>query len=306
MMNKELFGLLSASGSLDSKFQDVNLTATSGGNSSHVWIAADKEGQKHVIKQYPEWVHEKDILIIHQYMNELFQRGFPLAEPIGKHLQFNNHFYAVYSFADGTGYDSSNPSHLADMALKFRMLHDLSQNIKIDGQRNWPVVTGFAYTGNNEFLMDAWKVASELLQKGKGFVMPIHGDFRSDNMRFNGNGITKVFDFGNARNDYPEVDLAITLRGIGGESDSPKLFKLQENFLQIYRDSGTEMPKITPNLICASSIILAIQENSYLLRKYSRSQEGEIKNSLQRETDYLDFLLRNRGKLLLLYRSIFV
>lgn len=305
-MNKELLELLLEKGKVDLGFQDINLTTVSEGNSPHVWIATDKEGQKIVIKQYPEWVREKDILFIHNYMGELSQSGFPLVEIIGKPLQFDKHFYAVYSFADGAKYDPLNHSHLVDMARKLRMLNDLSQNIRIDGQRNWPVVSGFNYTGGDAFLTDAWKVASELLQNSKGVIMPIHGDFRKDNIRFNGNGITKILDFGNARNDYPEVDLAISLRDVGGEPSSPDLFKIQEEFLQIYRNSNTVRPQIIPNLICASSIILTIQENSYLLRKYSRGQEDGIKNLLHRETDYLKFLLRNKDRQLLLYRSIFI
>ena len=304
-MNKEVLNLLSGKGGIDTKFQVINPAATIDGNASHIWTVDDQDGQRRVIKQYPDWVHENDIEMIHQYMGQLLQNGFPLAELVGKPVWFDGNFYAVYAYADGMGYDPLNPAHLADMAQKLRMLHDLSQSIKIDGQRNWPTVSGFVYAGSVELLSNAWNVASELMINTNRHTVPIHGDFRKINIRFNENGINRVFDFGNARNDYPEVDLAITLRDIGEGSVEPDSFALQGRFLRIFKDSGIEAPKILPDYIYASSIVITIQESSYLFQRYSRNHENVTKLLLQRETEYLTFLLETKDRLLSLYGGIF-
>lgn len=305
-MSKEIFSDLLTKAHTISGWVEFPSPESIEGNKSRIWYFADKDGQKCVIKQYPEWVNEKDILWIHSYMSKLFQKGFPLAESLAEPLQFDKHFYAVYSFADGTKYDPLNKFHFVDMALKLGQLHSLSQNIKIGGNRNWPVVAGYNYQDGNEFLTYAWKVASGLLQNSNGSIMPIHGDFRKDNIRFNQNGISKIFDFGNARNDYPEVDLATTLRDVAGELDLSNWLKSQSEFLQIYKNSNAREVKILPDLICASNLILAIQENSYLIHEYSENKGEGIKNALEKESVYLSFLLKNLDTQLSLYKGVFI
>lgn len=276
------------------------------GNKSKVWYFQDREGQKWVVKQYPEWVHATDITWIHSYMNKLSQKGFPLAKHVGKAVEYNKQFYAIYSFAEGTRFDPLNKSHFVDMALKLGQLHILSQDIIVYGNRNWPVVAGFEYRGNHESLVYAWNIASKLLQgTDEGIVMPIHGDYRKDNVRFNQNGVSSVFDFGNARNDYPEVDLAIALKDITGKAESPDLLEKQREFLQVYKDSNMELPRISPNLICASGIILGIQEISYLHSEVSTNNDQGINNLLTRESRHLESLLTNLDGHLSLYREIF-
>jgi len=307
-MNREIFsGLLAKSGLKHSEDKLPSLNSNiDDGNKSRVWYFSDESGQRWVIKQYPEWVAETDISWIHNYMFKLAQKGFPLAEAKGEPLSLNKNFYAVYSFADGTQYDPLNKSHFVDMAEKLGLLHNLSHNMKIDGCRNWPVVAGFTYRGDNRFLTDAWNISSKLLQNYNGVIMPIHGDFRKDNIRFSQSGISKVFDFGNARNDYPEVDLAISLRDVSSGLVTSDWVNTQSEFLKIYKNFVNGTPRILPDSICGSGLVLAVQENSYLLHELSAGRGDErVKNALADESNYLEFLLANLSTQLLLYRSIF-
>ena len=276
------------------------------GNKSKIWHFKDNNDNNWVIKQYPEWVKETDIKWIHKYMKELSKKGFPLINITNRHLSFENHIYSIYSHADGTHYDPKNKAHLISMASELSHLHSLSRDIKIEGDRNWPTVTGFVYEGDNKLLSQSWDIASKLLKLDDNIVMPIHGDFRQDNIRFNGNGVSKVFDFGNARNDYPEVDLAITLRGIASDVSEPSDYlQTQRKFLLIYRDLNKELPKISPQMICASAIILSIQENSYLLKESLGNDDQTLKLAVEKETSRLNFLLDNLVTHLSFYQDIF-
>jgi len=297
-MQKEIFLDLLAKYTHSDGWVDCSPLRDIKGNGSKIWYFANKENQKAVIKQYPEWVNEMDVSWIHSYMKELTQKGFPLTEHIGEAIQFNQCFYAIYSFAEGTKYDSSNNLHFVDMARKLRDMHDLSLNIKIDGPRNWPIVSGFKYRGDNNFLMEAWEKASKLFQSSNSIVGPIHGDFRKENIRFNQTGITKIFDFGNARNDYLEADLATTLRNIGDLEE-------QRKFLLIYRDSSNSKIKIQPTVICASAITLAIQENAYLLKESLKGNNKNLNKILEKESSYLKFLLNSVNLQLSIYKNIF-
>ena len=306
-MNKEIFSDLLAKSSIKNIGGDLPSSNpdSADGNKSMVWYFNDKVGQKWVIKQYPEWINEADISWIHNYMGELTQRQFPIAGFEGIPLQFDRRFYAIYSYAHGHRYNSENQAHLIDMSLKLGELHSLSKNIKINGSRNWPVVANFKYQGNNKFLTHVWQVAAGLLENNTNTLMPIHGDFRKDNIRFNDNGISKIFDFGNARNDYPEVDLAITLRDISQGLQLSDLLNIQSEFLQIYSNLGTRLPRIYPNLIFASAVILGIQESTYLLGDYSKNKNKKTKTSIDNEIKNLNFLLQNFTEYTSLYKSIF-
>ncbi len=276
------------------------------GNKSKIWYFNDDSENKWVIKKYPEWVKEADIVWIHKYMRELSQKGFPLVEIKDKYLSFDNHIYSIYSFAGEMHYDFKNKSHLTNMASELSHLHRLSQDIKVEGSRNWPTVAGYIYQGKSEALNQSWNIASKLLKQSTSIIMPIHGDYRKDNIRFNANGVMKVFDFGNARSDYPEVDLAITLRDVIGDiSKSQDYLEIQKGFLLEYRNSNRNLPKISPQMICASAIILAIQESSYLIKESLKSESYELKFTIKKETMHLDFLLDNLDTHLTLYQDIF-
>ncbi len=307
-MNTEMFLNLVIQNDINCSKDNVAFVDSDGmtGNKSKIWYFKDNNDNNWIIKQYPEWVKETDIKWIHKYMKELSLKGFPLVSTVNRHQQFENHIYSIYSQADGIQYDPENRSHLASMASELSHLHSLSQDIKIVGNRNWPTVAGFAYEGDNKLLSQSWDIASKLLKLDDNIVMPIHGDFRKDNIRFNGNGVSKVFDFGNARNDYPEVDLAITLRDITSDVSEPSDYlQTQRKFLLIYRDSNKELPKISPQMICASAIILSIQENSYLLKESLGNDDQALKLAVEKETNHLNFLLDNLVTHLSLYQDIF-
>jgi Ser/Thr protein kinase RdoA (MazF antagonist) len=242
-------------------------------------------------------------------MRQLAQKGFPLAKVIGEPAQKDGHYYAVYEYAVGLRFNSESNLHVISMAQNLRRLHDSSRGIKIPGFRNWPTVYGyqpdidrlalFDSDHGEEFLKPTWKIASALLQNRDVSVIPIHGDFRRDNIRFDQSGVTRVFDFGNSRNDYGEVDLAVTLRDIDDVAIDPK------DFLKTYRDSGVGKASIVPEAICASSLVLSIQECLYLWRVGSQNPSTELKNALLRETKHLESQLAVLPQRLSLYGEIF-
>lgn len=279
------------------------------GNGSNIWYFEDLSGTKLVIKEYPTWVGNNDISWIHGYMRQLAQKGFPLAKAISEPTQKNGHYYGVYEYASGSSFNRENKIHTSSIAQTLRKLYDSSRDIKIPGCRNWPTVCGyqpspdrltsFDSAHGEELLGKAWKIASTLLQGRDVSAMPIHGDFRRENIRFDQSGITKVFDFGNSRNDYAEVDLAITLRDVDDMAIDPK------DFLKTYRDSGVSKVNIVPETIYASGLVLSIQECLYLWKESSQNPSTELKNALSRETEYLKSQLAVLPQRLSLYKEIF-
>lgn len=279
------------------------------GNGSNVWYFKDHSGSGMIIKEYPLWVDNGDISWIHEYMKQLAQKEFPLAKAIGKPVLKDGHYYALYEYADGLQFDRENDLHSISVAQTLRKLHDISRNIKIFGSRNWPhihgyrptqdLLTGFDLENRGTHLKVVWDKADNLLRGKSVFVMPIHGDFRRDNMRFDQTGVTKVFDFGNSRNDYAEVDLAITLRDISNPNANCGAF------LRAYRDSGVGSSTIIPEAICASSLILSIQECLYLWREIGKNQSVDLEKALARESEYLESQLGDLPQQLSNFREIF-
>lgn len=312
-MNKEILSeVLNGSG-----IRSVRLTEPisshegfSPGNGSTVWYIKEHSGTELVIKEYPAWVGNNDISWIHEYMRQLAQKGFPLAKAIGEPAQKDGHYYAVYEYAAGLRFNSEGNSHVISIAQNLRRLHDLSRDIKIPGFRNWPTVSGYQPTQNKlvsfdsnnggKLLESSWKMASNLLQDKNIPIMPIHGDFRRVNIRFDQSGVAKVFDFGNSRNDYLEADLAITLRDVAGNSRISI-----GDFLKIYRDFGVGKPEVTPEAICASSLILPIQECLYLWKECLQNSSLELENALSKETKHLESQLSALPKTISLYKEIF-
>ncbi|HKC04439.1 MAG TPA: aminoglycoside phosphotransferase family protein [Patescibacteria group bacterium] len=280
------------------------------GNRSNVWYFKDYLGLEMVLKEYPTWVDSGDVSWIHKYMIQLSQVGFPLTRVIGEAVQKDNHYYGIYEFAHGSFFDKENQSHSTSLARTLRRLHDLSQNIKISGSRNWPTI--YKYEPNQQKLVlfdiyndgkllePAWRTAKSLLQNKTVSVIPIHGDFRRDNIRFDQSGVTRVFDFGNSRNDYAEVDLAITLRDVAGNTKVT-----QRELLKTYRDSGTSKVDIVPEAICASSLILSIQECLYLWKENSQNPSMELRTGLAREIQHLESQITVIPQNLSLYKEVF-
>lgn len=268
------------------------------GNGSRVWYFKDISGREMVTKEYPSWVKSEDISWIHEYMNILAQNGFPLAKAIGSPILNAKQYYGIYEYAKGELFDRSNEQHIRSMASKLRQLHDLSVDIKIQGTRNWPAVFGykadinllrdFDSENNTALLVPAWSWSNLLMQDKKPVVMPIHGDFRGSNMRFNQDGVSKVFDFGNSRNDFPEVDLAIALRDI-----SDGLGINQAVFLEIYKNSGNGKVLVNPEIICASNLVLSIQECLYLQKELKKNPREKLRHALTVEVEYLGTVLTN-------------
>jgi len=279
------------------------------GNRSNVWYFKDYSGSVMVIKEYPGWVSGEDITWIHEYMRQLDQKGFPLTKVVGNAVQKDNHYYGVYEYASGSFFNKDNTTHTPSLAQTLRKLYDSSRDIKISGRRNWPTVYGyrpkpdrmasFDSDYGKELLEPTWKIVSALLKGWDISVMPIHGDFRRDNLRFDQSGVTKVFDFGNSRNDYAEVDLAITLRDVDDAAID------QKDFLKTYRDIGTGKANIVPEAVCASGLVLSIQECLYLWKENLQIPSTELKISLLKETEHLKSQLAVLPQRLSLYKEIF-
>lgn len=311
-MNKEILAdVLKGSGVKSEELAELTPSQEgfTPGNGSNIWYLEDLSGTRLVIKEYPTWVGNNDISWIHEYMRQLAQKGFPLAKAIGGPTQKNGHYYGIYEYTFGS-FNRENKTHALSMAQTLRKLYDSSKDIKIPGCRNWPTVCGYQPNPDRlasfdsdhgvGLLGNAWKIASTLLQGRYASAMPIHGDFRRDNIAFGQSGVTKVFDFGNSRNDYAEVDLAIALRDIADDPDIG-----MDNFLKIYRDSSVSKVRIIPEVISASSLILPIQECLYLWKESSQSPSGELKNALSREMKNLEYQLAVLSQRLSLYREIF-
>lgn len=310
-MNKETLAEVLNRTGIQTGEIDVSTLSPDGfipGNRSNVWYFKHL-GSEVVVKEYPDWVNSEDITWIHGYMRELDQKGFPLTKVIGSAVQKDDHYYGVYEYTSGSSFNKDNINHTSSLAKTLRKLYDLSRDIKIPGCRNWPTVYGYqpnvdrlasfdSYYGK-ELLEPTWKIAGSLLQDRTVSVMPIHGDFRRDNIRFDQSGITKVFDFGNSRNDYAEVDLAITLRDVDNLAIDPK------DFLKTYRDSGAGKANIVPEAICASGLVLSIQECLYLWKESLQNPSTELKNALSRETEHLKFQFAVLPQKLSLYKEIF-
>ena len=312
-MNKEIIAEVLRD--VDIKIENLSITTLNPkafipGNRSNIWYFKDCLGSELVVKEYPTWIDGGDISWIHKYMYQLSQVGFPLTKVIGDAVQKDGRYYGIYEFAHGSFFDKENQMHPTSLAQTLRSLHDLGNNIKIPGSRNWPTIyryepnretiTSFASDNRSKLLEPAWKLANSLLENKVVPVIPIHGDFRRDNIRFNQSGVASVFDFGNSRNDYTEVDLAITLRDLTNNAGiNPK------EFLKIYRDSGVGKVKIVPEAICASSLILPIQECLYLWKENSQNPSIELDKALTKEINHLESQLSSISQNLQTYREIF-
>lgn len=306
-MNKEIFSEILLNAGINLGIYEIphSNIDKSEGNKSRIWYFGNEREPKWVIKQYPQWIQHSDLAWIHNYMTKLSQNKFPVVEVVGEPVQYDDNLYAIYSYAGGKRYDFSNRLNFIDMASKLGELHFLGQNLIIDGYRNWPVVAGFKYEGDNEFLSKTWNLASELLEETNGDIIPIHGDFRRENIRFDSRGVSKVFDFGNARNDYPEADLAVALKDIGKDKRLGNYINTWNDFLRIYRESNNGITRINPNLLSASTIVLSIQEYSYLLSESHKGNIGNIEEMLTAEFRQINFLIDNLSIHQKLYKEVF-
>lgn len=305
-MNKEAITKLlnlSGIGSVITESPNLNLENASEGNRSEIWPFVDASGTKWIVKRHPFWMDKGDIYWIHSYMSMLEKGGYPVIRNAGD-LEHDGQVYSIYEYAQGALFDANNPSHYMDMARKLAKLHQMSSHYGINGKRHWPTVVG--YTANFEtidkkslgtkfqdvysLVKTAWEQVS-IFNDLEGDIFPIHGDFRSENMRFDQNGITKVFDFGNARNDYPEVDVAITIRDLAGLLGSESVDKTQISFLREYQENRDKQRVLRPELILKSELVLGIQECTYLLKECLQTKTENLMGDLQEEFEHLNFLV---------------
>lgn len=271
------------------------------GNESNVWYFKDASGAEKVIKKYPSWVKVEDITWIHNYMDYLARQNYPLVNSFGESVTDGSNYFAVYEYAKGSRFDRQNIVHASDMAVKLRLLHDLGRQTSIPGRRNWPTVFGYRadtevleqidFEQDDNLLKTSWTTSQALLGAHELKVIPIHGDFRGDNMRFGPKGILKVFDFGNSRNDYAETDVAIALRDLSKDVNNSEVLGFQERFVEKYNSSGLGMIKFSAEGFCHAELILSIQECIYLWLQAKKTNDVSSMTNFKSEYDYLRVLL---------------
>lgn len=293
------------------------------GNTSKVWSFEDQQDNKWIIKKYPKWSQKEDVFWIHKYMNLLHEKGYPLSMHRGQPVEIDGHMFAVYEYVKGIQFDLNNTKHLKEMAIGLKDLHDFSDDLVIEGMRNWPVVAYFkpdiCFLGTldtsilaNEveikeiktLIIQAYKTITSIFKLSQKKTTPIHGDYRTKNIKFNSMGISKVFDFGNARNDYLEADITLILSDLHSVYLNGDWKEKQKEFLSIYNEHG-HTSKVIPEFIYGSGLALLTQECTYLIKEYIHTSRRELLTNLEGVISELEFQLINLHFQMNMFQEVF-
>lgn len=280
------------------------------GNKSKLWHLKNKDGKEWVIKKYPPWIMKRDLAWIHEYIKLLYKKMFPLCINKGESIQVDGHCWAIYEFAIGNEFEIHNTRHFEDMAIKLRRLHDISSSLNMRTRYSWSSVANFnpnyalvekiykkmPQQISPEYIKTLINKACRIYESfvgatNSGNTFPIHGDFITKNMKFTTAGISKVFDFGNARSDYFEADIALTLSNLCEEFKSDNWKDIEHQFLIIYKSSHFENLYLSPKLICISGLVFLIRECIYLCKEYLLHPEDKLINDLEEKTRALELFI---------------
>ena len=293
------------------------------GNTSKIWSFEDQQDNKWIIKKYPKWSQKEDVFWIHKYMNLLHEKGYPLSIHRGQPVEIDGHMFAVYEYAKGVQFDSNNTKHLREMAIGLKDLHDFSSDLVIEGARNWPVVADFkpdicfldtfdlGILANEVeikrikiLIIQAYKIITSIFKLSQKKTTPIHGDYRTKNIKFSSMGISKVFDFGNARNDCLEADITLTLNDLHAVYLNGDWKENQMEFLSIYNEHG-HISKVIPEFIYGSGLTLLTRESIYLIKEYIHTSRRELLADLERVISELEFQLNNLHLQMNMFEEVF-
>jgi Ser/Thr protein kinase RdoA (MazF antagonist) len=290
-------------------------------NVSKIWKIEGKD-EKWILKQYPDWFSQKDIIFIHNFINKLKSHNFPVSKikKTNKNkgiIKLKDDLYTLMEYIEGETIDPKNSNQLKRSGAFLAKFHETSMKINLKGDRNWWKVDSYKfneyleeagelslknkafYTKNIDVLKVAMKKIESLLLNNNIYKklnkLTIHGDFHPKNLKITPDSNLKTFDLDNSRKEIIEMDISKALLRFCFNQKN-----WQQNttkFLNSYLENIKYM-SINKRAVLSCLLIQPLQEGFWQLRQYLKTDLDSHRKNTVNHIKEIKWLLNKEKELM--------